>query len=101
MICMKSVFAVCTAQYSDSIDQYAIINNVFERHFARYRHFDRLDLSLSSTITATVRATTSFSYYLMCLRARFYDYLAPSEVCKKLSSKLIHLDLLRSSLLQV
>ncbi len=46
-------------------------------------------IDLSSTMTATARAKTSFIYYVMCLGARFYDYLAPSEVKKKLSSKLV------------
>jgi hypothetical protein len=46
-------------------------------------------LNLSSTMTATTRAKTSFIYYVMCLEARFYDYLASSEVKKKLSSKLV------------
>jgi hypothetical protein len=46
-------------------------------------------LDLSSTMTATARAKTSFIYYVMCLEAKFYDYLAPSEVKKKLSSKLV------------
>jgi hypothetical protein len=36
--------------------------------------------NLSSTSTATTRATTSFIYYEMCLEARFYDYLASSEI---------------------
>jgi hypothetical protein len=35
---------------------------------------------LSSTSTATAWATTSFIYYVMCLEARFYDYLASSDV---------------------
>ncbi len=35
--------------------------NVFDRHFARYRHFDRLDLSLPSTMTATARAKHQIS----------------------------------------
>ncbi len=43
-------------------------------------------LGLSSTTTATARATTFFFYYVMCLEARFYDYLALSEIKKKLSS---------------
>jgi hypothetical protein len=46
-------------------------------------------LDLSSTMTATARVKTSFIYYVMCLGAKFYDYLAPSEVRKKLSSKLV------------
>jgi hypothetical protein len=33
-----------------------------------------------STMTATARTTTSFIYYVMCLEARFYDYLASSDV---------------------
>jgi hypothetical protein len=46
-------------------------------------------LDLSSTMTTTARAKTSFIYHVMCLEARFYDYLASSEVKKKLSSKLV------------
>jgi hypothetical protein len=40
-------------------------------------------------MTATARVKISFIYYVMCLEARFYDYLASSEVKKKLSSKLV------------
>jgi hypothetical protein len=64
-------------------------HNVFYRHFARYRHFDRRDLGLHSTMTATATSKTSNIYYVMCLGARFYEYLASSEVKNELSSKLV------------
>ncbi len=59
---------------SSRVAQIVLTYNVFDRHF------DRLDLSLYSTMTTTVRTKTSFIYYVMCLEAWFYDYLAPSEV---------------------
>jgi hypothetical protein len=40
-------------------------------------------------MTATAMKTTSLIYYVMCLGARFYEYLAPSEIRNKLSSKLV------------
>jgi hypothetical protein len=74
---------------NDSLTHEEIKSNVFYRHFARYRHFDRRDLGLHSTMTATATAKTSNIYYVMCLEARVYEYLAPSEVRNELSSKLV------------
>jgi hypothetical protein len=68
---------------------FRLIDNVFYRHFARYRHFDRRDLGLHSTMTATATSKTSNIYYVMCLEARFYEYLVSSEVRNELSSKLV------------
>jgi hypothetical protein len=70
-------------------DVFSKRDNVFYRHFARYRHFDRRDLGLHSTMTATATSKTSNIYYVMCVGARFYEYLAPSEVRNELSSKLV------------
>jgi hypothetical protein len=59
---------------------------VFDRHFARYHHLDRLDLGLASTMTAAAKATTSFICYVMCLEARFLFLggLSPFERTQKL-----------------
>jgi hypothetical protein len=60
-------------------------SNVFDRYFINGHYFSSFRFS---TTTAIATATTSLIYYLMRLGARFYDYLAPSEVRKKLSSKI-------------
>ncbi len=63
---------------------------MFGRYLAHGHYFISPQiLFFISSSSATTTATTSFIYYVMCLGARFYDYLAPSEVKKKLSSKLV------------
>jgi hypothetical protein len=44
---------------------------------------------LSSTMPATARSVTSFICYMTCLEARFYDYLAPSEIRNEYFSQII------------
>ncbi len=58
-------------------------------YFDQYHYFDRLEAGFAKYDDSDSESKTSFIYYVMCLEARFYDYLATSEVKKKLSSKLV------------
>jgi hypothetical protein len=76
------------------IDRFSVFihrsnDNVIDGYFDHYGYFDRATVDFSSTMAATARGTTSLIYYMMCLGARFYEYLAPSEIRNKLYSKLI------------
>jgi hypothetical protein len=51
------------------------MHNVFYRYFDTYHYFQTV-----STMTATARTATSFIYYVMCLEAKYYNYLASSDV---------------------
>jgi hypothetical protein len=55
-------------------------SNVFDRYFINDRYFSSLIYLFISSSSATTTATSSLIYYVMCLRARFYDYLASSDV---------------------
>ncbi len=63
-------------------------NNVIDGYFDHYGYFDRATVDFSSTMTATARSTT-LSIAVTCLGARFYGYLASSEIRNELSSKLV------------
>jgi hypothetical protein len=55
--------------------------NVFYHYFANYHYFSHFQAYLFiSSSSATTTATSSLIYYVMCLEARFYEYLASSDV---------------------
>ncbi len=60
---------------------------MFYRYFDHYHYFDRLEARFVKYDDSDSESENII--YVMCLGARFYDYLASSEVRKKLSSKLV------------
>ncbi len=61
----------------------SMLSNVFYRYFTNDRYFFPLTYIFISSSSATRIATSSLIYYVMCLEARFYDYLASSDVKMK------------------
>jgi hypothetical protein len=54
--------------------------NVFDRYFINDLYFSSFTYLFISSSSATTTATSSLIYYVMCLEARFYDYLASKNV---------------------
>jgi hypothetical protein len=63
---------------------------VFGRYFINGHYFSpfRSELIQYDDSDSDSNIITYLRYYVMCLGARFYDYLASSEIRKKLSSKI-------------
>jgi hypothetical protein len=57
-----------------------ILYNVFYHYLGQYHYLGHPGSKFADSTTTTATATTSLIYYVMCLEARFYDYLAPNDV---------------------
>ncbi len=59
--------------------------NVFYHYFTNDRYFSNPQTFFHLVVVSDDEATISLIYYMMCLEARFYDYLASSDVKNEIS----------------